>query len=198
LPAPQLAFRAGRRRASKDCANALNGQQDFSLVKITPAHLEVLAHLLPPENAAGSTRALVIGGEALFAEGLSYWFEHAPQTRLINEYGPTETVVGCCVYEVRDGAPRSGAVPIGRPIANTILRVLDNHLQPVPIGVNGELYIGGDGVARGYLNSPSLTAAKFIPDPSAHNPERGCIEPATLRVIWPTATSSTSAVWIPK
>ncbi|HEX3187053.1 MAG TPA: amino acid adenylation domain-containing protein [Pyrinomonadaceae bacterium] len=150
--------------------DALNSQQDFSLVKITPAHLEVLAHLLPPEHAAGSTRALVIGGEALFAEGLSYWFEHAPQTRLINEYGPTETVVGCCVYEVPDGALRSGPVPIGRPIANTILRVLDNHLQPVPIGVNGELYIGGDGVARGYLNSPSLTAEKFIPDPFGSQP----------------------------
>jgi amino acid adenylation domain-containing protein len=150
--------------------DALSDGQDFSLVKITPAHLEVLAHLLPPERAAGATRALVIGGEALFGEGLSYWLEHAPRTRLINEYGPTETVVGCCVYEVAAGATPSGPVPIGRPIANTILRVLDRHLQPVPVGVTGELYIGGDGVARGYMNRPELTAEKFIPDPFGAEP----------------------------
>ena len=98
---------------------ALVGGRGFSLVKITPAHLEVLAHLLPPGQAAGAARALVIGGEALFGEGLAYWLEHAPETRLINEYGPTETVVGCCVYEVAAGAKPAGPVPIGRPIANT-------------------------------------------------------------------------------
>jgi amino acid adenylation domain-containing protein len=150
--------------------DALSDQPEFSLVKITPAHLEVLAHLLPPQRATRSTNALVIGGEALFAEGLTYWLDHAPETRLINEYGPTETVVGCCVYEVPTGATLSGAVPIGRPIANTILRVLDNNLKPAPIGVTGELYIGGDGVARGYLNSPALTAQKFIPDPFGSRP----------------------------
>ena len=150
--------------------DALSGKRDFTLVKITPAHLEVLRHLLPPEDAACATRALVIGGEALFGEGLSYWLDHAPQTRLINEYGPTETVVGCCVYEVPVGATPSGPVPIGRPIANTILRVLDKHLQPVPIGVTGELYIGGDGVARGYLNCPGMTGEKFIPDPFSAQP----------------------------
>ena len=150
--------------------DVLRNQPEFSLVKITPAHLEVLAQLLPPEHAAHSTHALVIGGEALFGEGLSYWLEHAPQTRLINEYGPTETVVGCCVYEVPTGSTPSGPVPIGRPIANTILRVLDQNLQPVPIGVTGELFIGGDGVARGYLNSPALTAEKFVPDPLGSQP----------------------------
>ena len=73
----------------------------------------------------------------------------------MNEYGPTETVVGCSIYTVPPGRAISGAVPIGLPIANTQFYVLDAWLQPVPIGVVGELYIGGDGVARGYLGGLS-------------------------------------------
>jgi len=96
------------------------------------------------------SRTFVIGGENLLAESLHLWREAAPETRLINEYGPTETVVGCCVYEVQPGDPHTGSVPIGRPIANTQLYVLDASLEPVPPGVIGELYIGGAGVARGY------------------------------------------------
>lgn len=145
--------------------DALCSERDFSLVKITPAHLDLLSQMMTPEQAAGSARALVIGGEALSAESLSFWVDHAPETRLINEYGPTETVVGCCVYELPRGTHTSGAIPIGRPIANTQVYILDSRLQPVPIGVTGELYIGGDGVAWGYLNRPDLTADKFIPDP---------------------------------
>ena len=149
---------------------ALRAGRDYSLVKITPAHLELLPQQLPADLAAGSTRALVVGGEALFAEHLSFWRAHAPRARLINEYGPTETVVGCCVYEIPEGAAVSGAVPIGRPIANTQLYVLDANRQPLPIGVPGELYVGGLGVARGYLNRPTLTAEKFIPDPFSSRP----------------------------
>src|SRR5262245_31310507 len=88
----------------------------------------------------------------------------APKTMLVNEYGPSETVVGCCVYRVSSGMPESGSVPIGRPIANTQLHVLDRFGNRVPIGVPGELCIGGDGLARGYLNRPDLNAAKFIPN----------------------------------
>jgi amino acid adenylation domain-containing protein len=130
----------------------LKSKSNFSLVKITPAHLDALGQLLPPEELVGQTRALILGGEALAGKSLSLWHTHAPKTRLINEYGPTETVVGCCVYEVPAAqASLSGSVPIGRPIANTQLYLLDRHLQPVPIGVPGELYIGGAGLARGYL-----------------------------------------------
>lgn len=144
---------------------ALRQTKDRTLVKITPAHLELLSAALRPVEAAGMTRAFVIGGENLLAEKLRLWREFAPGTRLINEYGPTETVVGCCVYEVRPDDPASGPVPIGHPIANTELYVLDAEGKPVPDGTAGELYIGGAGVARGYWNRPELTAERFIDDP---------------------------------
>ncbi len=144
---------------------ALRRRKDRNLVKITPAHLEALGLQFGAEEVAGMTRTFVIGGENLLAESLRLWRESAPSTRLINEYGPTETVVGCCVYEVRPEDPRSGAVPIGRPIANTRLYILDESLEPVPPGTMGELYIGGAGVARGYLNRPDLTQERFLADP---------------------------------
>jgi amino acid adenylation domain-containing protein len=144
---------------------ALRGTRGWSLVKITPAHLDALARLLPPADVATATRTLVIGGEALRHEQLAFWRRYAPGTRLVNEYGPTETVVGCCVHEVTAADDTTGAVPIGRPIANTRLYVLDADMEPVPIGVAGELYIGGDGVARGYLDRAALTAQRFVADP---------------------------------
>lgn len=143
----------------------LQNSSNYSLVKITPAQLELLARQLPPEKASGRTRAFIIGGENLVAEGIAYWQNVAPETKLVNEYGPTETVVGCCIYQVTNGKHYSGSIPIGRPIANTQIYLLDQHLQPVPIGIPGELYIGGAGLARGYLNRPELTAEKFIPNP---------------------------------
>jgi len=142
----------------------LRAGADFSLIKITPAHLEILSRTTPSE-VQGWARALIIGGDALFGENLSFWRNHAPATRLINEYGPTETVVGCCVFESPQGEIPSGAVPIGKPIANTQLYVLDEQQQLVPVGLPGELYIGGDGLARGYLNHPELTAQTFVPHP---------------------------------
>jgi amino acid adenylation domain-containing protein len=151
--------------AAQNLLSALLKAGNRSLVKITPAHLELLNHQLNKEQAAGRSHAFVIGGENLLAEGLRLWREGAPATRLINEYGPTETVVGCCVYEVQPEDPHTGSVPIGRPIANTQLYVLDASLEPVLPGVTGELYIGGAGVARGYLNRPELTSERFLPDP---------------------------------
>src|SRR6185295_2173933 len=121
----------------------------------------------------GVTRRFVIGGENLLGETVRFWQEAAPDTVLVNEYGPTETVVGCCVYEVPANERVPGSVPIGRPIVNTQLYVLDRFLQPAPVGVPGELYIGGAGVARGYLKRPELTAEKFVPHPfSEHGGER--------------------------
>ncbi|WP_224242167.1 non-ribosomal peptide synthetase [Hyalangium gracile] len=148
----------------------LRANADFSLVKLTPAHLTLLEHELKPEDVVGAARVMVIGGEALSAEQLEFWRHHAPHTRLINEYGPTETVVGCCIHEVPAQGTLEGQVPIGRPIANTQLYVLGRAMEPVPTGVPGELYIGGAGVARGYLARPDLSAERFVPDPFSRTP----------------------------
>ena len=146
-------------------SHVLHAGDNFSLIKITPSHLEILGQSLAVAGTAERIKALIIGGEALFADTLLYWRTHSPGTRIINEYGPTETVVGCCVYEVLQEDALSRAVPIGRPVANTQVYLLDNNLQPVPIGVPGELYIGGAGLAQGYLNRPELTAERFICNP---------------------------------
>ncbi|WP_208491975.1 non-ribosomal peptide synthetase [aff. Roholtiella sp. LEGE 12411] len=150
--------------------NALRDRSNLSLVKITPAHLKLLSQMLLPQEAAGRTRAFIIGGENLLAEDIAFWREFAPDTMLVNEYGPTETVVGCCIYQVPIGENLSTSVAIGNAIANTQLYVLDQYCQPVPIGVAGELHIGGLGLARGYLNQPELTAQKFIPNPFSQTP----------------------------
>ncbi|MEO0769238.1 MAG: amino acid adenylation domain-containing protein [Cyanobacteria bacterium J06649_4] len=141
---------------------ALSSDTNYSLVKITPAHLEILSNLFAQETVDIQTRAFIIGGEALSEKVASFWQQYAPNTRLINEYGPTETVVGCCTYEVGKQDVGKKNIPIGHPIANTQLYILDEQQQPLPIGVAGELYIGGDGVARGYLNRPELTAERFM------------------------------------
>ncbi|MFD6189253.1 MULTISPECIES: non-ribosomal peptide synthetase [unclassified Streptomyces] len=137
---------------------------DFSLLKITPAHLDVLRGELSP-GAVDSVRTFVVGADEMRPETAAAWRRIAPGARIINEYGPTETVVGCSVHTVSEDVGYTSLVPIGRPIANTRMYVLDDRLNPVPIGVVGELYIGGEGVARGYLNRPALTAERFLPDP---------------------------------
>src|SRR6185369_16648448 len=143
---------------------ALQSGERFSLVKLTPAHLEALAQQLGTEAAVGeSSCALVIGGEALLSEQLRYWQERASGMRFYNEYGPTETVVGCCVYEADEGI-EGLRVPIGRAIGNTRLYILDERQELAPPGVVGELYISGAGVARGYHEQAALTAERFVPD----------------------------------
>ena len=167
LLAGQSLFLIAEEAGIEGLTRAVRDGENFSLLKVTPPHLEVLNQMLQGDELAGSVRVLIIGGEALSNETVSLWRKNAPQTRLINEYGPTETVVGCCVYEVASDDPETGIVPIGRPIANTEIYLLDGHLRLVAVGVAGELYIGGDGLARGYLNHPELTAEKFIPNPFA-------------------------------
>ena len=143
----------------------IQSQGDFSLIKLTPAHLTLLNQMVSPEAAANATQLFVIGGEALTKEQIAFWQKQAPQTRLVNEYGPTETVVGCCTYEVPSKGVSQATVPIGQPIANTQIYLLDSFLNQVPIGARGEIYVGGHGVARGYLNQPGLTAVNFVPNP---------------------------------
>ncbi|MQY03034.1 non-ribosomal peptide synthetase [Actinomadura macrotermitis] len=130
------------------------------LLKVTPSHLRLLDGLRAPVGD------LVVGGEQLTGEALAGWRAAHPGSAVVNEYGPTEATVGCTEYRIEPGAPvAEGAVPIGRPLRNARLYVLDGALQPVPAGAAGELYIAGEGLARGYLNRPGLTAERFTASP---------------------------------
>ena len=110
------------------------------------------------------------GGEATHWKPIEQLQSIQPGRRIFNHYGPTETTVGVIAGEV--GGPRRSAatLPLGLPLANTQIYVLNAKLDPVPIGVAGDLYIGGAGLARGYLRHPGLTAEKFIPDPLSAQP----------------------------
>ena len=145
----------------------MQGKPEWSMLKVTPTHLTLLNPRLTAEEMKHSTRVLVIGADNLVAEPTLVWREQAPEVKLLNEYGPTETVVGCSIYRIEEGAPRHGGMPIGKPISNMTMYVLDGQGEPAPIGVQGELYIGGIGVARGYWERADLTAEKFVPDPFA-------------------------------
>jgi len=146
------------------------GHHPIDCLKITPAHL---ASLLA-SNASDSIlprQCLVLGGEAASWDLIKKIQQEAPNCRILNHYGPTETTVGVLTYPVssKQASYNSKTVPIGRPIANTQVYILDRHQQPVPIGVPGELHIGGASLARGYLNRPDLTDEKFISNPLNDN-----------------------------
>lgn len=145
-------------------ADALRRGSNYRFIKITPAHLDVLNRLLTDAPDAYGTQRLILGGEAISPRALDRWTRNG-RLHIVNEYGPTETVVGCCAHDFSE--PPEHTVPIGRPISGTRLYVLDDHLQLTPVGVAGELYIGGAGLARGYLGRPDLTATSFVPDPFA-------------------------------
>lgn len=149
---------------------ALQSSGTFSLLKVTPAHLEMFYPSQDTQIAAEKVGSLVIGGEALLAKHQPFWQTFAPSTHIVNEYGPTETVVGCCVYEVAAHEQFSESVPIGRPIANMRIYLLDSSLHLLPIGMPGEISIGGVGLARGYMGRPDLTAERFLPNPFSPEP----------------------------
>ncbi|WP_460625135.1 amino acid adenylation domain-containing protein, partial [Kitasatospora kifunensis] len=146
-------------------AEVVRAAGGFGLMKVVPGHLPLLSELLSDEEAAGAARTVVVGGEALQGADVRAWLERAPGSVVVNEYGPTETVVGCCVFEVSVGQEVGESVPVGRPIANTRLYVLDGSLRPVPVGVAGELYIAGVQLARGYVRRAGVTAERFVANP---------------------------------
>lgn len=146
-------------------ADALAEGRGYALVKLTPSHLQALQLLRPSAGRNEAAGAFVIGGEALAAHQIAFWRETAPGIRLINEYGPTEATVGMIAYEVSADTPHHGPAPIGKPIWNTRVYLLDERRKLAPEGSEGEIYIGGAGVARGYLNRPDLTAERFIESP---------------------------------
>ncbi|WP_432113204.1 amino acid adenylation domain-containing protein [Streptomyces sp. S1] len=143
----------------------LSRQDGFSLLKITPAHLELLERTLAPGRLARAAGTLVVGGEALAPALVERIARTAPGVRIVNEYGPTETVVGCCVHTATAADSAAVTVPIGTPVPGTRLHVLDEALRPVPDGVPGELFIAGGQVGWGYLGAPGQTAERFLPDP---------------------------------
>jgi amino acid adenylation domain-containing protein len=114
-------------------------------------------------------RQLLAGGDVLSVSHVKKALQTFENCQLINGYGPTENTTFTCCYPMTDSSQVGETVPIGPPIANTQVYVLDDHLQQVPIGVYGELYIGGDGLARGYFNRPELTDEKFISNPFGNN-----------------------------
>ncbi len=126
------------------------------------------------ENAIpGSLRLVVAGMESVRPSALVDWRRlAADRVRWLNAYGPTETTLQSVIYEAGSSEWEGDLVPIGRPIANTRVYVLDRRGRPVPPGVAGELFIGGDGVSRGYLGKPELTADRFVPDPFAESDGR--------------------------
>src|SRR5437762_3716083 len=115
-------------------------------------------------------RQLLAGGEVLSVPHVGKALSELKNTRLINGYGPTESTAFACCHTIEPDTPLDRTIPIGKPIANTTAYILDTGLQPVPAGVSGELFIGGDGLARGYWRREALTAEKFIADPFSTEP----------------------------
>ncbi|RKH24696.1 non-ribosomal peptide synthetase, partial [Corallococcus sp. CA031C] len=140
-------------------------------LKIVPSHLAALMSAAKPEQVL-PRRLLVLGGEASSREWIERIQRLRPGCEILNHYGPTETTVGSLTWPVPvTGLPNRPNIPTGFPLPGEQVLVLDAHLQPVPVGIAGELCIGGVGVARGYLGRPDLSAERFIPNP--HAPEPG-------------------------
>ena len=148
-----------------DSLGSLLGRSEPALVKLTPSHLRALGVGKAEPQSFGAGHVLVVGGESLSRQNVRRWREGTVKGRLINEYGPTEAAVGCCVHEVVVGESHDKEVSIGRPIRNTQTYVLGLQQELLPAGAIGELYIGGVGLARGYAGRPDLTAERFIPHP---------------------------------
>lgn len=138
-------------------------EQSITYVTLPPTALAAL-----PAEELPSLQTLIVAGEACNPKLIAQWSQGR---RFFNAYGPTELTVCATVAECHAGDTQA---TIGKAIANTQVYILDNHLQPVPIGIAGELYIGGDGLARGYLNRPELTRERFIPNPFDDSAAKPC------------------------
>jgi amino acid adenylation domain-containing protein len=144
-------------------------QHEIDCLKIVPSHLEALQSSAARRGSVLPRKRLVLGGEASRRAWVESLQQTAPGCRIMNHYGPTETTVGVltCEVEKSDDRQASQTIPLGRPLANTRVYLLDAQLSQVASGVSGELYIGGENVARGYYNRPEATAERFLPDPFA-------------------------------
>jgi amino acid adenylation domain-containing protein len=139
---------------------ALIRQEQVTVFLITTALFNTLVDL--QIDSLSQVRHVLFGGERVSVQHTQRAREYLGRDRLIHMYGPTETTVYATYYPVADIEPGAATIPIGRPLANTSLYILDKSLNPVGLGISGELYIGGEGNARGYLNNPELTADRFV------------------------------------
>nr|WP_281282192.1 non-ribosomal peptide synthetase [Aliikangiella marina] len=161
----------------KSLASLMFDSQSPLVFKLTPAHLEALKHTINSEIKCTLEHCLVIGGEALTSELIDSWRSRfLPNAKFVNEYGPTETVVGSSIFNIDKNSVvnlEASTLPIGYPIQNTEFYIVDNQYEIQPTGTPGELLIGGMGLSRGYLKQGATTALKFIPNRfSAVNGER--------------------------
>jgi amino acid adenylation domain-containing protein len=159
------------RATNPDALAEYFGRNEIDCLKIVPSHLEALLSAAEPEKVLPRS-LLVLGGEASRPGWVDELRRMAPGCRVMNHYGPTETTVGVLTHEVGGGEARRSAptLPLGRPLPNSRIYLLDARLSPVPFGVTGELYVGGEGVTRGYYNRPGATAERFLPDPFGVRP----------------------------
>ena len=147
------------------------GAWGLTVLVLPAAYWHELAAAISDEHDVPATiRCIIIGGESVRLDRLQMWRRRIRRrVRIVNQYGPTEATVVATACDLAgdaaDAVVGSGETPIGRPIWNTRILLLDEHRQPVPIGVKGEIYIGGAGLARGYLNRPALTDERFIRNP---------------------------------
>nr|WP_306415012.1 MULTISPECIES: non-ribosomal peptide synthetase [unclassified Calothrix] len=143
-------------------------QEKVDCADFVPAIIRnLMRYLEETQQNINFMRLLVVGSDSFYVQEYEEFRRFcSPKTRLINSYGVSESTVDSLYFESSEiNLPLDSLVPIGKPFANISIYILDDHLQPVPIGVTGELYIGGYGLARCYFNNPKLTAEKFIPNP---------------------------------
>ncbi|TQR39692.1 amino acid adenylation domain-containing protein [Lysinibacillus sphaericus] len=137
-------------------------ENKVTVIKLTPAHLVLLKGI---DYTNSKVKKLIVGGEDLKVSLAKEINDGFGDVEIYNEYGPTETVVGCMIHKYKEENDTSLSVPIGCPIDNTHIYILNADLNVMPVGLPGELYISGDGVAKGYLNNSELTQRKFVDNP---------------------------------
>jgi amino acid adenylation domain-containing protein/non-ribosomal peptide synthase protein (TIGR01720 family)/FkbM family methyltransferase len=174
----------------------LLAEDQVGAVKLTPSHLKLLADYSPKEKVSNIKR-FIVGGEELetsLADDIHKKFKG--NIEIFNEYGPTEATVGCMIHRYDPEKDTRNSIPIGRPADNTQIFILDKTKKPVPMGIVGELYISGTGVARGYLNNPELTAEKFcLRQPGGESCSRAAMQNQSLHFHYPITPSPHSTIY---
>ncbi|ABA25098.1 Amino acid adenylation (plasmid) [Trichormus variabilis ATCC 29413] len=163
-----ILIKDGWQRDIWQLAQLIEQHQITHWLSVPSLYNSLLAHI--EKQQLISLQTIIVAGETCSIELVKNHQKLLPNTSLFNEYGPTETTVWSSVYNCSHHDLNNNSIPIGRPISNTQIYILNSHLQPVPIGTPGEIYIGGFGVSKGYLNRPELTIEKFIPDPFSKQP----------------------------